>query len=103
MDVPFTNQRMEIQSSRHSGECRNPVEQRVAKGDTLLDWIPGQARYDDWGYTRYDDEGSRPRRHSGIRRNDGKIDSCFRRNGKGVLERQFVLTTGPSWRVASCS
>ena len=35
---------------RYSGECRNPVKQRVAKGDTLLDWIPGQARYDDWKF-----------------------------------------------------
>ena len=95
MDVPLTDQRMEIQSSRHSGECRNPVEQRGAKGDTLLDWIPGQARYDDGGYTRYDDWG--------YTRYDGKMDSCFRRNGKGVLERQFVLTTGPSWRTTSCS
>ena len=43
---------------RHSGECRNPVRQRVAKGDTLLDWIPGQGWHDDGGLHRHDDKGA---------------------------------------------
>ena len=90
MDVPLTDQRMEIQSSRHSG---------IRRYDGMMD--SGIRRYDgkmDSGFRRNDDKMD-----SGFRRNDDKMDSGFRRNGKRVLERQFVLTTGPSWRVASCS
>ena len=64
---------------RHSGECRNPVKQRVAKGDTLIDWIPGQARYDDESKRRHSGgfppvviPAGSPHRHSGECRNPVK-------------------------------
>ena len=66
---------------RYSGECRNPVKQGVAPGlqhagagssDTLLYWMPGQARHDDKGAYRHDGKG--PHRLDGKRthRHDDK-------------------------------
>ena len=68
---------------RYSGECRNPVKQGVATGDTISDWIPGQARNDGGGVRRNNDAGVR-RNDGGGGRNDGT--GVRRNDGRGASE-----------------